>query len=244
MPDNLNSGRSDFWDLYGNSRSSWNLRTRYLHHELAHKKIISFLGGINRSAKVMDIGCGDGFFLNLLAGMGFEDIQGIDPGRPMVERCRKKGFSVDRKSIGVLTGAEQFDLILLIEVLEHLEEPFAAIRKIHSLLIQGGKLILTVPVCDSFLKRYHRFRYGTDKLTQVVDWDNTHRHAFSAPAIRKLLDSGGFTVEKCLHVSNPYPWIGRYGGKQLSEFFQRLDLGGRFGDILVILASSLPGETI
>jgi len=239
MIEKLNSGHSNLWDLYGDSRSSWDLRTRYLHHELAHKKIISFLDGINRSAKVMDIGCGDGFFLNLLTGMGFEDIQGIDPGRPMVERCRKKGFSVDRKSIRDLTGTGEFDLVLLIEVLEHLEEPLSVIRKIHSLLTPGGNLLLTVPVCDSLLKRYHRFRYETDKLTQVVDWDETHRHAFSASAIRKLLRDSSFTIEKCIHVSNPYPWVGRYGGKKLSELFQRLDLGGRFGDILVVLASSI-----
>jgi len=242
MTDKLNSNGSNLWDHYGNSRSSWEQRGRYLHHALAHKKIISFLAGIDRSVKVIDIGCGDGFFLNLLAGMGFEGIQGIDPGRPMVERCREKGFSVQRKSIGDLTGTGEFDLVLLIEVLEHLEEPSAAIRKIHSLLHPGGKLILTVPVCDSLLKRYHRFRYGTDKLTQVIDWDETHRHAFSARVIRKLLCDGSFSIEKSLHVSNPYPWIGRYGGKQLAELFQRLDLGGRFGDILVVLASSIPKE--
>jgi len=239
---NINTEESDLWDLYGESRSSWEQRGRYLHHALAHKKIISFLAGIDRSVKVMDIGCGDGFFLNLLAGMGFEDIRGIDPGRPMVERCREKGFSVQRKSIGDLSGTGQFDLVLMIEVLEHLEEPSAAIRNIHSLLHPGGELILTVPVCDSLLKRYHRFRYGTDKLTQVIDWDETHRHAFSASAIRELLRCGGFNIEKCLHASNPYPWIGRYGGKKLSKIFQRLDLGGRFGDILVVLASSIPRE--
>jgi len=240
MTDNLNTVTSDLWDLYGESRSSWEQRGRYLHHELAQKKIISLLAKIDRSVKVMDIGCGDGFFLNILTDMGFKDIQGVDPGRPMIERCREKGFSVQRKSIGELEGRGEFDLVLLIEVLEHLEEPSAAVRKIYSLLRPGGKLILSVPVCDSLLKRYHRFRYGTDKLTQVVDWDETHRHAFSAPAIRKLLSDGGFIVEKCLHASNPYPWIGIYGGKRLSEYFQRLDLGGQSGDILVVLASSIP----
>jgi len=225
------------WDAYGRSRSPWRQRTLFLHHQLAQKRIASLLGKIDRKTRVLDAGCGDGFFLNLLLQMGFKNIRGIDAGRSMVERCRERGLPAEQKSLEEFTDAGGFDLILLIEVLEHLRDPGAAIEKIKSLLRPGGKLLLTVPVCDSLRKRYHRFRYGVTKLEQVVDWDETHLHAFSAREIKQLLASRGLTVDRCLHASNPYPWIRRYGGDRLSASFQRFDLGGRFGDILIVLAS-------
>lgn len=225
------------WDAYGRSRDIWFLRKFYLHHHLSERKIIRLLKEMIPSIQVLDIGCGDGYYLNVLSQMGFQHVQGIDPSHSFVERCRKRGFSVRQKSLGELSENGQFDLILLMQVLEHLEDPTGALLIIKRLLRPKGRLLLTVPVCDSFLKRYFRFRYRADKLVQVKEWDNTHKHAFSKKIIRSLLTETSFRIIKCIHASNPFPWAGRYGGKKIGEFFQRLDFGGMFGDVLIVLAS-------
>jgi len=225
------------WDAYGRSRDIWFLRKFYLHHHLSERKIISLLKEMSPSIKVLDIGCGDGYYLNVLSKMGFQHVQGVDPSHSFIERCRKRGFSVRQKSLDELSENGQFDLILLMQVLEHLEDPIRAVLIIKRLLRHKGHLLLTVPVCDSFLKRYHRFRYKIDKLVQVKAWDNTHKHAFSASVLRELLRISGFRVEKEMHASNPYPWVGRYGGEKPAKYFQRWDFGGRFGDVLIVLAS-------
>ena len=232
------NGSYERWDSYGRERSPRKQRALHLHHALAQKKIVSLLKEIESSVQVMDIGCGDGFFLDLLLRMGFTRVRGIDPGRSMVDRCLERGLPAARGSLEELSGENLYDLVLLIEVLEHLDDPAAALEKIKVLLRPGGKLLLTVPVCDSLLKRYHRRRYGVKKIEQVTDWDETHLHAFSGNEIVKMATSLDFRVERCLHASNPFPWAGRYGGKRISEFFQRLDFGGRFGDILIVLAST------
>ena len=239
MTENNKNTSSEFWDDYGKERSPWRNRTLYLHHELEEKKIISLLRGLPRSARVLDVGCGDGCFLDLLSRTGFKDIRGIDAGASMVERCLDRNISARHMALEDIPGEEEYDLILLIEVLEHLDNPRRSIRKVKELLSEGGNLLLAVPVCDSLLKRYHRLRYGVGKFVQVRDWDDTHLHAFSMREIRELLSGLSFRIAKSVHVSNPFPWAARYGGVEIGEFFQRFSLGGRFGDILIVLAEKM-----
>jgi SAM-dependent methyltransferase len=224
------------WDDYGREHSPWRQHALYLHHRLAEERIDRFLIRMNRSIAVLDLGCGDGYFLDRLRRMGFTNVTGVDPSGPMVERCRGRGLTARQGLLEDLPETGDADLVLLIQVLEHLDDPGAALARIRRLLKTEGRLLLAVPVCDSLLKRYHRFRYGVGRREQVLDWDPTHRHAFSRAALGKLLRERGFRVIRGAHCSNPFPWVERYGGKKLGELFQRISLGGMFGDILVILA--------
>jgi len=224
------------WDAYGRERSPRRQRSLYLHHCLAGRIVDRFLKRMPRALSILDLGCGDGYYLERLREMGFGDVAGADPSGPMVARCRERGLNARRASLEDLPPSGDKDLLLIIQVLEHVDDPGLALDKIRGLLKNRGLLLLSVPVCDSFLSRYHRSRFGLNRMEQVRAWDDTHRHAFSLRRLQGLLMDHGFRVERAVHCSNPFPWVGRYGGKRLGALFQRITLGGRFGDILVILA--------
>jgi SAM-dependent methyltransferase len=224
------------WNQYGGERNLCRNKLIFPHHRLVNEAVIDILKDVKLENRVLDIGCGDGFFLSRLRELGFIEIQGIDPSETFLSRCRDKGLSVEKKDLFDLKREPRFDLVLLIEVLEHLEEPRKAIEVIRSILREDGKLLLTVPVCDSFLKRYERFRYRLTRERQVRSIDETHIHAFSREAILRLTRDSGLRVLKCFYVSNPFPWVKRYCGLNCFYLLQRFSLGGRFGDYLIVFA--------
>jgi hypothetical protein len=100
------------------------------------KKLQFFFGRIRRDAKVLDVGCADGWAQEWARGRGWADITGLDlmPPADVVGDIR------EWKNLGL--EAHSFDAILAFEVLEHGD--FAA--SLHDLLRPDGRLMATTPV--------------------------------------------------------------------------------------------------
>jgi 2-polyprenyl-3-methyl-5-hydroxy-6-metoxy-1,4-benzoquinol methylase len=113
-----------------------------------------------------------------------------------------------------------FDLIALLDVLEHIDDDVASLRTIHDLLRPGGMLVLTVPACqwlwsphDSVLHHYRR--YSRKRLSQLLSATGMHVQrisyytGFLFPAVAaqrlsyRLLHSGKPPKYR-VHVPNRY----------------------------------------
>jgi SAM-dependent methyltransferase len=126
-------------------------------------------GGFGR---ILDVGCGDGLFFDQLRAFG--EPEGLDVDAALITDT---GRSRGRIHIGPLDEAFQpeyrFGLITLLDVLEHLEDPGAALARARQLLTPGGTILLTVPafrwlwtVHDTF--NHHKTRYTRGELRQQV----------------------------------------------------------------------------
>lgn len=97
--------------------------------------------------RACDIGCGCGGLLKLLAPRF--DVTGMDMSPLAREYCAKRGFTALDGSLPdklpFTAGADAFDLIVLSEVLEHVEQDRAAVSAVVKILKPGGLLICTVP---------------------------------------------------------------------------------------------------
>lgn len=96
-------------------------------------------------ARLLDIGCGDGAFLETAARLGYAP-EGMDADAAAVEVACRRGFEVRRASLpgsGLPKG--DFEHITMNSVLEHLHDPVAALREVHGLLKPGGRVWLTQP---------------------------------------------------------------------------------------------------
>ena len=100
-----------------------------------------------RRGPLLDVGAGDGAFLAALAAAGWPDCEGLEPD----EAARR--VAVTRRGLRVAPGAfpdtrpprSAYPTITMLETLEHLHAPLAALASARDSLEPGGRLILTTP---------------------------------------------------------------------------------------------------
>ncbi len=101
-----------------------------------------------RPLDVLDVGCGYGYLTNALNKMGLQ-AKGIDiAGQPIAYAKKIYGNHFEQKEVTDVKGS--YDMIIGIEVIEHLSDPTGFIKKCAELLKPGGKLILTTPNKDFY----------------------------------------------------------------------------------------------
>lgn len=137
--------------------------------------------------RVADIGCGTGAMLPMLAQFG--DAWGVDSSATAVELCHQKNLVnvyVDDDPAGVppqeFTAAGQFDLLTFLDVIEHVDDDVAFLKKYLRQLKPDGLVMITVPAL-MFLWSDH------DRL-------NHHRRRYTARQLRKVVEHAGLVPRK------------------------------------------------
>ncbi|MBI1870779.1 MAG: class I SAM-dependent methyltransferase [Chlamydiae bacterium] len=101
-------------------------------------------------ARILDLGCGDGFYLHLLSELGNYDLYGIDPDDRALKSAKRnladKKIDLRQGKIETLPYEDHFfDRIILSEVLEHLQDDRLGLKDCYRVLKPGGIVIATVP---------------------------------------------------------------------------------------------------
>lgn len=101
-------------------------------------------------ARLLDVGCGSGDFLELARAAGWS-VQGSDFDAAAVATARSRGLDVQQGGLEVLQAAASasFDLITLSHVFEHVHDQMSWLKELHRVLRQGGTLWLQTPNVDS-----------------------------------------------------------------------------------------------
>ncbi len=101
-----------------------------------------------KTGNILDIGCGYGFFLEVAKEKGW-NVFGLEVSERASEDCKSKGITMFS---GELKDApftpESFDIIISIEVIEHLIDPDGFLKGAHKLLREGGGMYVTTPFWD------------------------------------------------------------------------------------------------
>jgi SAM-dependent methyltransferase len=153
------------------------------------------LENIDRREPVLDVGCGGGLFLRLIAEGGHR-VVGLDRSAT----AARVAWSVQGvpSVCSVLDAAPfadgSFGAITMFHVLEHLADPAAYVRAAHRLLRFGGRLVVQVPNIDSFQSRVFGSRWSGLDLPR-------HLVGFGAGTLRRLLEQGQFEVLRTKHFS-------------------------------------------
>lgn len=163
--------------------------------------------GTKKCVRLFEVGCATGFFLELARRRGWQ-VSGIDLSEYAVAKARDKGFAVTADSLDTYQSTETVDVIAMYDVIEHVKDPVAELKKIKSLLSPGGLLVLTTPDAGSgwaklwgtcwhaFVPPQHLFYFSQKNLTQLlvaqgfeVVYTGHHGKSFSIPYIFRLLYS-------------------------------------------------------
>jgi SAM-dependent methyltransferase len=183
------------YEAFGDPRENWLFRlgrrrnwTRRIH---ALHRYLAVVPG-----DALDIGCATGEFLEVLQEQGWH-VTGVEPNSVAAERaCRRLGVEAVKQApfekVGFAQGS--FDLITLWDVLNYLQDPPVALRRMHGWLRPEGLLALGVPNLGSWDARL----FGQAWL----GWD-APQHLYLIPdeALRAALTREGFQViaTRCLY---------------------------------------------
>jgi SAM-dependent methyltransferase len=123
---------------------------------------------------IYDLGCGVGANLPVL--QKFDRTIGVDSAEAAVTFCHERGFDdVRLADLGRLEGLERgsASLVVLADVLEHLEDEGPCLEAVRQLLVEGGALVVTVPAFmflwgPSDVLVHHKRRYTERQLRDVV----------------------------------------------------------------------------
>lgn len=147
-----------------------------------------YLIHLSKDAKIVDIGCGTGGNIQLL-NKNYNNIYGIDNNESAIKYCREKNLkNITKGDLPNLEGLEDnsADLILLFDVLEHVDKDDLALSVIKNKLKTGGFILLTVPAF-SFLWSQH-------------DEDFHHKRRYNIKQLKKMLKSLDFKIIKSSYL--------------------------------------------
>lgn len=179
--------------------------------------------------KILDVGCGDGFYLFLLSNLGRFNLTGIDIQDSSVKAARK---FVHDKSVKLVVGdinsydfkKDFFNKIICSEVVEHFDNDIEGLRSMYRLMKKGGHIYVTVP------HLYYPFFW--DPLNWLLQhlfgthiksgfwagiW-NMHDRLYTMSQLTRVVKKAGFKVEKSeyiTHYSIPFNHIIAYIGFRL-----------------------------
>lgn len=157
-------------------REHWWWRVR---EQILVKKIRQALEGRAPHARILDVGCGAGLFFDALEPFG--QVEGIEPDLLMIEQSGRWRARIHPGELDAsFEPGHLFELILLLDVLEHVHRPDRVLRRATDFLTPDGRLIATVPAFD-WLWTSH------DDL-------NHHLKRYTASELRALMESAGLAV--------------------------------------------------
>ena len=210
--------RKKLFDKYDHTHSSYLNQNEEKVFRWTKRYILrNYLSHINNydkeSAKVLDIGCGRGYFLAGLQYFGYKNLFGVDLSPDDIERAMVftpdiEFFSQDGREY-LSTNKEQFDIILIKAVMEHIpkEEVMPFFDQITQGLKVGGVAIIDVPNMDWIFASHERYM------------DFTHEGGFTKESLRQVMNNC-FNDVKILpgeHVlsNNPIIILKRFLGRML-----------------------------
>lgn len=212
------------WNEIAADYDRWKRKNTYYYDGL--KRLLS--QHVAPGLDVLDIGCGTG---ELLAHVKPARGVGVDSSPEMVARGQAKhpqlAFVV--ASAEHLTLPQRFDAVLMMDILEHLSDPWAALSRVPALLKPGGRVVMTTP--NPFWEPAFRVL----EAARMKMPEGPHQFV-SMDAVAGFLPRLGLRVEASGHrllVPAPFP-----GSHALNHSFHRLPGLRKLGLIQFVVAGN------
>ncbi|MFH0714706.1 MAG: methyltransferase domain-containing protein [Candidatus Diapherotrites archaeon] len=190
------------------NRELFDARFSASYHQIARHRFDSCLSFYeNFSGKLLDVGCGDGFFASLVKERSNASVYGVDISFENLKKARARGVRIKRADISAAKlpfSARSFDSVYCGEVLEHVVETEKLLEEFKRVLKPNGFLVVTVPNIASWYNRLlllfgqapfwvesgARGSYGSFCNAPNL---NGHVRAFNRRALAELLNATGFS---------------------------------------------------
>ena len=145
---------------------------------------------------VLDVGCASGYFLDVLAAQGWKGIEGIELDPELAKELKLK-YNVFDQPIEKIKLEQQYDLITLFDVIEHIPLLNEALENIKNGLAADGLFVIATPNYDSWQRKLLGKRWPHFKPLE-------HIYYFDATSLTKILGNHKLKVLKIIPQGTYY----------------------------------------
>jgi SAM-dependent methyltransferase len=149
--------------------------------------LAALLEGVPRRERILDLGCGSGGVLQEWSSVA--TCVGSDVSAYALEICRERGIPhlVRSDLSAVPFCSESFDVVMALDVIEHLDDDVALLRKMGALCSTGGRCIVAVPAY-TFLWSQHDETFG-------------HKRRYTAKRLEAAIREAGLIPERITYTN-------------------------------------------
>lgn len=185
--------------LYFESDFNYDCESKYLRKTYFNYFKKYLLRNGSKNNKILEIGCGNGFFLEELRKNGLRKAYGVEPGKSSVDKAESDireniKISVLRRG---LFPKETFDIICCFHTLDHVVDPNKFLEEVYRLLKKRGKIFFIV----------HNTNGLSVKLLKEKSpiFDIEHIYLFNSKNLKKIFSVNKFSDLKVVSIKNKYP---------------------------------------
>lgn len=150
------------------------------------------------SPLVLDVGCGSGALSEAISGLGYR-VWGVESNPEASARaaCRiEKVVGLDLRQVDEVreaTSDVRFDILVFSDVLEHLYDPYSALKEYLELLPPGGLVLVSLPNAAVWSNRL-RLLFGDFDYDDTGVRDRTHVRFFTFKSARRMVEAAGCDI--------------------------------------------------
>jgi ubiquinone/menaquinone biosynthesis C-methylase UbiE len=183
-----------------------------------HPEVVRFLGDVS-GLRILDVGCGPGSLLRLLAERDCASLSGLEMSTRLCSLAKEtlKGqarICCGNIQEGIPYPDGSFDRVLLTEVIEHLARPVPALREAVRVLAMDGRILLTVPNSTAYepLFSLAERRGGKGRWEAGLPWEHPRKTqqpidtVYTFREICTLLEGSGLVVRR-MHGREAFPYL-------------------------------------
>jgi SAM-dependent methyltransferase len=188
-------------EYYGGGTGRFPPPIERLQRSLYRQRAMAVETMLGRHGTVLDLGCGPGFLLREFRDRGWQ-VQGTEFSAQSAAHARDVlQLPISVGDLGNLKFQHaSFDAVVMWHVLEHMIDPQNTVAQVAHLLRPGGVFLCAVPDFGSAEARFARDKWFHLDVPR-------HLNHFSIPALRTLLATCGFTVERLSYFSFEYDYF-------------------------------------
>lgn len=172
--------------------------------KLEAKRVLKACKGLGADARILDVGCGDGFHLKLLKDFGQKSwhLEGIDMSDRAVEIGQRNGIEIHQGIVQTINLPKaSYDLAFMIATIEHVDHPKEVLEAVRSLLKPGGRIVIVTDNTDTLDFNLFKGRH----------WGGYHfpRHwnLFNPNTIKRLAQITDMEVVELGTIVSPVNWV-------------------------------------